>query len=47
MTLREVGIDDEHLKEMAENTIKHVGGPIEGFQELNVEDVLEIYKKSL
>ncbi|EGY80069.1 iron-containing alcohol dehydrogenase [Peptoniphilus indolicus] len=47
MTLREVGIDDEHLKEMAENTIKHVGGPIDGFQQLNVEDVLEIYKKSL
>lgn len=46
MTLREVGIT-EHLEEMAENTIKHVGGPIRGFQELNAKDVLEIYKNSL
>lgn len=47
MTLKEVGIGEEHLKEMAENTIKHVGGPIKGFQELNAEDVLEIYRNSL
>lgn len=47
MTLKEVGIGEEHLKEMAENTIKHVGGSIEGFQRLDVEDVLEIYQNSL
>lgn len=47
MTLKEVGIGEEHLEEMAENTIKHCGGVINGFQDLNTQDVLEIYKKSL
>ena len=47
MSLREVGIDEEHLEEMAENTIKHKNGNVKGFKELSKEDVYEIYKMSL
>jgi len=47
MTLTEVGIDDEHLEEMAERAAKHAGGSIKGVVELNKEDILEIYKASL
>ncbi|RVU55105.1 iron-containing alcohol dehydrogenase [Anaerosphaera multitolerans] len=45
--LRDLGIGEEHLEEMAELTIKHKGGPIDGFITIDVEDVLEIYKMSL
>ncbi|SHH58219.1 hypothetical protein SAMN02745245_01659 [Anaerosphaera aminiphila DSM 21120] len=46
-TLKEVGIGEEHLEEMAELTIKHKGRPIQGFAKLEAKDVLEIYKLSL
>lgn len=47
MTLKEIGIDETHLRDMASATIKHKYGPIEGFQVLDEEDVYEIYKMSM
>lgn len=47
MTLEEVGIDDEHLEEMAKRSATHAGGTIKGVKQLTSEDILEIYKKSL
>lgn len=47
MSLREVGIDEEHLEEMAKLTIEHKGGPIDGFVKLEEDDVLKIYQMSL
>lgn len=47
MQLRDVGIDDTKLAEMAERCLKHTEGPIQGFQVLNQDDVLGIYKASL
>ncbi len=47
MTLEEVGIDDEHLEEMAKRAAEHAGGTIKGVKELNADDVLKIYKDSL
>lgn len=47
MTLKEVGIDDKHLEEMAEKAAKHAGGSIRGVVELNKDDILNIYKASL
>lgn len=47
MTLREVGIDEKHLKEMAEACIENHGGNIKGFVELTADDVYQIMKNSL
>lgn len=49
MTLKEVGIGEEHLEEMAEAAIRHRGknGKIHGFQDLTAKDVLAIYKAAL
>ncbi|CEM62161.1 iron-containing alcohol dehydrogenase [Treponema phagedenis] len=47
MRLRDVGIGEEHLQEMAEAAVRHKGGKIDGFQELGAEDVLAIYKAAL
>ncbi|MDD7383296.1 MAG: iron-containing alcohol dehydrogenase [Peptoniphilaceae bacterium] len=47
MQLKNLNINCEHIEEMAKNTIKHVGGSINGFVELNEEDVLNIYKESI
>ncbi|MGI5948998.1 iron-containing alcohol dehydrogenase [Peptoniphilus sp.] len=47
MTLEEVGIDDEHLEEMAKRAAENAGGSIKGVKELKEEDILEIYKASL
>ena len=47
MTLKEIGIDETHLREMADATITHNGGNIMGFVELSSEDVYEIFKESL
>lgn len=47
MTLEEVGIDDEHLEEMAKRAAENAGGSIKGIKELKAEDILEIYKASL
>ena len=49
MTLKEAGIGEEHLEEMAEAAIRHRGknGKISGFQDLTAKDVLAIYKAAL
>ena len=49
MTLHEVGIGEEHLKEMAEAAVMHRSrsGKIRGFQTLTAADVLAIYKAAL
>lgn len=44
-TLREVGIDEEKLEEMAKQATER--GTLGSFKPLNAEDVLNIYKKSL
>lgn len=45
MTLKEVGINEERLQEMAEKATKF--RPLGGFKKLDKNDVLEIYKASL
>ena len=49
MTLKEAGIGEEHLKEMAEAAVAHRGknGVIYGFQELRADDVYAIFKAAL
>lgn len=47
MTLREVGIDETHLAEMARNSVARTGGVIDGFQPLTAEDVEAIYRAAL
>ncbi len=47
MTLREVGIGEEHLEEMAQAAVDHKGGIIDGFQPLTAADVLAIYRAAL
>lgn len=49
VTLREAGIGEEHLEEMAEAAIRHRGktGKISGFKELTAKDVLAIYRAAL
>lgn len=44
MTLREVGIDDTALEEMAEAAAKHKDNEIDGFVKLGATDILEIYR---
>lgn len=44
MTLREVGIDDTALEEMAEAAAKHKDNEIDGFVKLGASDILEIYR---
>lgn len=46
-TLRQVGIDDSKLEEMAKSCIRDKGGPIKGFKTLYEEDILQIYKNCL
>lgn len=45
--LKDLGIGEEHLEEMAQLAIKHKNGPINGFVKIDVSDVLEIYRNSL
>ena len=45
--LRELGIDDSLLREMAHMAVTHKGGFINGYVPLNEDDVYEIYKLSL
>ena len=47
MTLREVGIGEENLENMAKAAIDHKGGVVGNFKSLYYEDVLAIYKSSL
>lgn len=47
MTLREVGIGEENLEEMAKAAIRNKGGEIGNFKPLNYEDILAIFKKAL
>lgn len=47
MTLKEVGIGEEHLAEMAKACADHAGGVIRGFVDLHEEDILAIYKACL
>ena len=47
MTLREVGIGEENLENMAKAAIEHKGGEVGNFKPLCYEDVLAIYKKAL
>jgi hypothetical protein len=47
MTLREVGIGEENLENMAKAAIKHKDGVVGNFKPLYYEDVLAIYKKAL
>ena len=47
MTLKEVGIGEEHLAEMAKACADHAGGVIRGFVDLREEDILAIYKACL
>lgn len=47
MTLREVGIDETHLAEMAKNSVARSGGVINGFQPMMAEDVEAIYRSAL
>ena len=46
-TLREVGIGEENLENMAKAAIEHKDGVVGNFKPLNYEDVLAIYKKAL
>ena len=46
-TLREVGIDDCKLEEMAQAAVDSKGGKIKGFKLLEKEDVYNIYKMCL
>ncbi len=46
-TLREVGIDDRKLEEMAQAAVDSKGGKIKGFKLLEKEDVYNIYKMCL
>ena len=45
-TLREVNIDETHFEEMATKAC-YANGNLYGFKHLNIEDVVNIYKKSL
>lgn len=47
MTLREVGIDETYLAEMAKNSVARSGGVINGFQPMTAEDVEAIYRSAL
>ncbi len=47
MTLREENIGEEHLEEMAKAAALHRGPIIKGFVDLEAEDILEIFKRSL
>ena len=47
MSLKEVGIGEEHLAEMAKACADHAGGVIRGFVDLKEEDILAIYKACL
>ena len=47
MTLREVGIGEENLENMAKAAIEHKGGEVGNFKPLCYEEVLAIYKKAL
>ena len=47
MTLREVGIGEENLENMAKAAIEHKGGAVGNFKPLYYEDVLAIYRSSL
>lgn len=47
MTLREVGIGEENLENMAKAAIEHKDGVVGNFKPLYYEDVLAIYKKAL
>lgn len=47
LTLKEVGIGEEKLEDMAKAVIEHSNGPVGDFKPLNYEDVLNIYKKAL
>ncbi len=46
-TLKEVGIDDEKLEEMAQAAVDSKGGAINGFKRLEKADVLAIYQSCL
>ena len=46
MSLRQVGIEEDKLKEMADLAVEHAGGKIKGFKTLYGEDVYQIYKAS-
>ena len=47
MSLKEVGIDESRLEDMAEGAIKNNGGEIGSFLPLNKSSILEIYRESL
>ncbi len=46
-TIRDVGIDEKYLEEMAKNAIERRTKPINGFQTLDLEDIINIYRNSL
>jgi hypothetical protein len=46
-TLREVGIGEENLENMAKKATDYQGGTIGSFVPLNYEDTLEIYRRAL
>lgn len=47
MSLRDVGIGEENLENMAKAAIKHKGGVVGNFKPLYYEDILAIYRKAL
>ncbi len=47
MTLREVGIGEENLENMAKAAIEHKDGVVGNFKPLYCEDVLAIYRRAL
>ncbi len=47
LSLEEVGIGEEDLELMAKKIIQHRSGPLQGFVELDEEDILNIYRSSL
>lgn len=47
MHLREEGIEEEHIDDMARACMEHTGGVIRGFVDLHEEDVTAIYRASL
>lgn len=46
-TLREIGIGEDKLEEMARAAVEHGGGSVGTFKPLSYEDVLSIYKAAL
>ena len=45
--LSDLGIDDKHFRDMAENACKQLGGTLHGFIDLTPDDIVKIYEMCL